>query len=116
MALHHRTRCSLSRAVGEVVRGEEGSWQDGAGHPGCTRKVSNRSVFASDTPRAATDGSDHPALLCTRVYTDDFHWIHGSSPVGDDEEPREADIQIRHRMKTVKGRVFKSSTGRTGQG
>lgn len=54
-----------------------------------------------------TDHSDHPSLLCARIYTDDFHWISGRIPFSCQEgsRPHVADIQIRHRMKPVKGKV-----------
>lgn len=48
------------------------------------------------------DLSEHPALMCTRLHTHDFHWIAGKVPKGIvPGGKKRALVQLRHRMDPV---------------
>lgn len=61
----------------------------------------------------ADQDSDHPKLLCSRVETHDFNWIHYKVPKGIvPGGKKRAFIQVRHRMEPVSAVVSHNWDGK----
>ncbi|CAD6574901.1 MAG: hypothetical protein TREMPRED_001244 [Tremellales sp. Tagirdzhanova-0007] len=66
--------------------------------------VARKGVGETGQDILVVPGSDHPKLMCTRLHTKDFHWIHGRVPKGIvPGGKKRAFVQLRHRMQPVSG-------------
>ncbi|KAK1923311.1 tRNA-specific 2-thiouridylase, partial [Papiliotrema laurentii] len=95
-------------AEGKKLGRHDGLWQFTVGQkarlPGMLQPmfVARKCVGESGQDIMVVPGSDHPALMCTRIHTHDFHWIANKVPSGIvPGGSKRALVQIRHRMEPI---------------